>query len=68
VVDLAAVLAAMRAVDVDLLAVEVDRQLARSGRVDQPQAIAEARGAGWSWWYAPGRARSGHGGYRHRLR
>jgi endonuclease/exonuclease/phosphatase family metal-dependent hydrolase len=54
VVDLAAVLAAMRALDVDLLAVqEVDRQLAWSGRVDQPQAIAEARGAGWSWSYAP---------------
>jgi hypothetical protein len=48
--------------------VEVDRQLARSGRVDQPQAIAEAGGAGSSWWYAPGRVRCGHGGYRHRLR
>jgi endonuclease/exonuclease/phosphatase family metal-dependent hydrolase len=54
VVDLAAVLAAVRALDADLLAVqEVDRQLARSGRADQPRAIAEARGAGWFWSYAP---------------
>jgi endonuclease/exonuclease/phosphatase family metal-dependent hydrolase len=54
VVDLAAVLTAIQALDVDLLAVqEVDRQLGRSGRVDQPQAIAEALGAGWSWSYAP---------------
>lgn len=54
VVDLAAVLAAMQALDADLLAVqEVDRQLARSGRDDQPRAIAEARGADWSWSYAP---------------
>jgi endonuclease/exonuclease/phosphatase family metal-dependent hydrolase len=54
VVDLAAVLAGVRALDADLLAVqEVDRQLARSGRADQPQAIAESRGAGWFWSYAP---------------
>jgi hypothetical protein len=53
-VDLAAVLAGVRAVDADLLAVqEVDRQLARSDRADQPRAIAEARGAGWFWSYAP---------------
>jgi endonuclease/exonuclease/phosphatase family metal-dependent hydrolase len=53
-VDLAAVLAGVRALGADLLAVqEVDRQLARSGRADQPRAIAEALGPGWSWWYAP---------------
>ena len=53
-VDLAAVRAGVRAVDADLLAVqEVDRQLARSDRADQPRAIAEARGAGWLWSYAP---------------
>jgi endonuclease/exonuclease/phosphatase family metal-dependent hydrolase len=53
-VDLAAVLAGVRALDADVLAVqEVDRQLARSGRADQPRAIAEALGPGWSWWYAP---------------
>ena len=45
VVDLAAVLAGIRALDADLLAVqEVDRQLARSDRADQPRAIAQARG------------------------
>jgi len=54
VVDLAAVLAGIRALDADLLAVqEVDRQLARSDRADQPRAIAQARGAGWLWSYAP---------------
>jgi endonuclease/exonuclease/phosphatase family metal-dependent hydrolase len=54
VVDLAAVLAAVRALDADLLAVqEVDRQLARSDRADQPRSIAEALGDDWSWSYAP---------------
>jgi endonuclease/exonuclease/phosphatase family metal-dependent hydrolase len=54
VVDLAAALAAVQALDADLLAVqEVDRQLARSDRTDQPRAIAEALGADWLWSYAP---------------
>jgi endonuclease/exonuclease/phosphatase family metal-dependent hydrolase len=53
-VDLATVQAGVRALDADVLSVqEVDRQLARSGRTDQPWAIAEALGPGWSWWYAP---------------
>ena len=53
-VDLDAVLAGVRALGADLLAVqEVDRQLARSGRADQPRAIAEALGPGWFWSYAP---------------
>ena len=53
-VDLAAVQAGVRVLDADVLSVqEVDRQLARSGRTDQPRAIAEALGPGWSWWYAP---------------
>jgi endonuclease/exonuclease/phosphatase family metal-dependent hydrolase len=52
-VDLGAVVAAVRALGADLLALqEVDRAQARSGRVDQPRAIAEALGAGWSWSYA----------------
>jgi endonuclease/exonuclease/phosphatase family metal-dependent hydrolase len=39
---------------VDLLAVqEVDRQLARSDRADQPHAIAEALGPHWYRSYAP---------------
>ena len=42
-VDLDAVVAGVRALGVDLLAVrEVDRQLARSGRSDQPAVIAQA--------------------------
>jgi endonuclease/exonuclease/phosphatase family metal-dependent hydrolase len=53
-VDLDAVLAAVRALGVDLLSVqEVDRHLARSGRTDQPAAIARALGADWFWSYAP---------------
>jgi hypothetical protein len=32
---------------------EVDRQLARSGRADQPTVIAQALGTGWFWSYAP---------------
>jgi endonuclease/exonuclease/phosphatase family metal-dependent hydrolase len=53
-VDLDAVVAGVRALGVDLLAVqEVDRQLARSGRTDQPAAIAQALGADWFWSYAP---------------
>jgi endonuclease/exonuclease/phosphatase family metal-dependent hydrolase len=53
-VDLAAVLAGAQALHVDVLAVqEVDRELARSGRIDQPRAIAEALGPDWSWSYAP---------------
>jgi endonuclease/exonuclease/phosphatase family metal-dependent hydrolase len=52
--DLEAVLAGARSLGVDLLAVqEVDRLLARSARADQPQRIAQALGAGWSWSYAP---------------
>src|SRR6266508_5147669 len=53
-VDLEAVLAGARALGVDLLSVqEVDRELARSHRADQPQAIAEALGPDWYWSYAP---------------
>jgi endonuclease/exonuclease/phosphatase family metal-dependent hydrolase len=53
-VRLDAVLAAVRAHGADLLAVqEVDRELARSGRVHQPRAVAEALGPGWHWSYAP---------------
>ena len=53
-VDLDAVVAGVRALGMDLLAVqEVDRMLARSGRADQPAVIAQALGAGWFWSYAP---------------
>jgi endonuclease/exonuclease/phosphatase family metal-dependent hydrolase len=53
-VHLDAVLEAVRALDADLLAVqEVDRELARSGRTDQPRAIAEALGPDWFWSFAP---------------
>ena len=53
-VDLDAVVAGVRALGADLLALqEVDRQLARSGRADQPRLIAEALGPDWSWSYAP---------------
>jgi endonuclease/exonuclease/phosphatase family metal-dependent hydrolase len=51
--DLAAVAAGVRALGADLLALqEVDRVQPRSGRADQPAAIAEALGPGWSWSYA----------------
>jgi endonuclease/exonuclease/phosphatase family metal-dependent hydrolase len=54
VVDLAAVLTGVRALGADLLAVqEVDRQLARSDRADQPQAITETFGPDCAWSYAP---------------
>jgi endonuclease/exonuclease/phosphatase family metal-dependent hydrolase len=53
-VDLAAVLAGVRALDTDVLAVqEVDRQLARSDRTHQARAIAEALGHDCWWAYAP---------------
>ena len=53
-VDLDAVVAGVRALGVDLLAVqEVDRTLARSGRADQPAVIAQALGTDWFWSYAP---------------
>jgi hypothetical protein len=53
-VDLEAMLVTARSLGVDLLALqEVDRLLARSGRADQPQRIAQTLGAGWSWSYAP---------------
>jgi endonuclease/exonuclease/phosphatase family metal-dependent hydrolase len=53
-VDLDAVVAGVRALGVDLLAVqEVDRTLARSGRADQPAVIAQALGPGWFWSFAP---------------
>jgi endonuclease/exonuclease/phosphatase family metal-dependent hydrolase len=32
---------------------EVDRDLARSGRVDQPAVIAQALGGDWFWSYTP---------------
>jgi endonuclease/exonuclease/phosphatase family metal-dependent hydrolase len=52
-VDLAAVLAGIRALDADVLAVqEVDRQLPRSDGAHQARAIAEALGECW-WSYAP---------------
>ena len=52
--DLDAVVAGVRALGVDLLAVqEVDRNQARSGRADQPRLIAEALGGDWFWSYAP---------------
>jgi endonuclease/exonuclease/phosphatase family metal-dependent hydrolase len=51
--DLQAVVAGVRALDADLLAVqEVDRLQPRSGRADQPAVIAGAFGPGWSWSYA----------------
>jgi endonuclease/exonuclease/phosphatase family metal-dependent hydrolase len=53
-VDLAAVLAGVQVLGADVVTLqEVDRELARSGRVDQPRAIVEALGVGWSWSYAP---------------
>ena len=53
-VDLDGVVTGVQALGADLLAVqEVDRELARSGRADQPAVIAEALGAGWFWSYAP---------------
>ena len=53
-VDLDAVAAGVQALGVDLLAMqEVDRQLARSGRSDQPAVIAQALGAGLFWSFAP---------------
>jgi endonuclease/exonuclease/phosphatase family metal-dependent hydrolase len=53
-VDLDAVVAGVQDLGVDLLAVqEVDRQLARSGRLDQPAVIAQALGRDWFWSYAP---------------
>jgi endonuclease/exonuclease/phosphatase family metal-dependent hydrolase len=53
-VDLDAVVAGVRALGVDLLAVqEVDRQQARSDRTDQPTVIAQALEADWFWSYAP---------------
>ena len=54
-VDLDAVVAGVRALGVDLLAVqEVDRTLARrAATVDQPAVIAQALGAGWFWSFAP---------------
>jgi hypothetical protein len=53
-VNLDAVVAGVRALGVELLAVqEVDRELARSGRSDQPAMIAQALGAGWFWSFAP---------------
>jgi endonuclease/exonuclease/phosphatase family metal-dependent hydrolase len=53
-VDLEAVVAGVRALGVDLLAVqEVDRMLARSGRLDQPAVIAQALCGDWFWSYAP---------------
>jgi endonuclease/exonuclease/phosphatase family metal-dependent hydrolase len=52
--DLEAVLAGVRSLGVDVLALqEVDRLLGRSGRADQPQRIAQALGPGWAWSYAP---------------
>ncbi|HEV8653535.1 MAG TPA: endonuclease/exonuclease/phosphatase family protein [Actinomycetes bacterium] len=53
-VDLDAVLAGVRALGTDLLSLqEVDRELARSHRADQPRAVAEALGPDWYWSYAP---------------
>jgi endonuclease/exonuclease/phosphatase family metal-dependent hydrolase len=57
-VDLAAAVAGVRALDADVIALqEVDRELARSGRQDQPLVVAEALagtpGGEWSWSFAP---------------
>ena len=55
-VDLAAVVAGVKAFGADVVAIqEADRLLVRSGRQDQPLAIAEALAADgeWSWSYAP---------------
>jgi endonuclease/exonuclease/phosphatase family metal-dependent hydrolase len=53
-VDLAAVIAGVQALGADVLAVqEVDRELARSGRQDQPRQIVEAFGPEVFWSYAP---------------
>jgi endonuclease/exonuclease/phosphatase family metal-dependent hydrolase len=53
-IDLAAVLAGVRAFGAGVLALqEVDRELARSGRVDQPARIVEAFGPEVYWSYAP---------------
>jgi endonuclease/exonuclease/phosphatase family metal-dependent hydrolase len=57
-VDLDAVATGVRALSVDLLAVqEVDRNLARSGRADQPAVIAQALGADWFWSLRAGAGR-----------
>jgi endonuclease/exonuclease/phosphatase family metal-dependent hydrolase len=51
-VDLDLTVAALRALDADLVALqEVDRDQPRSGRVDQARVLAEA--LGMSWRYAP---------------
>jgi endonuclease/exonuclease/phosphatase family metal-dependent hydrolase len=53
-VDLPAVIVGVRALGADVLAVqEVDRELARSGRADQPRQIVEAFGPEVFWSYAP---------------
>jgi endonuclease/exonuclease/phosphatase family metal-dependent hydrolase len=53
-VHVTTVLAAVRTLGVDLLAVqEADRELARSGRIHQPRAIAEALGPDYYWSFAP---------------
>ena len=53
-VDLAAVIAGVQALGADVLALqEVDRELARSGRQDQPRQIVEAFAPEVFWSYAP---------------
>jgi endonuclease/exonuclease/phosphatase family metal-dependent hydrolase len=53
-VDLTAVIAGVRALGADVLALqEVDRELARSDRADQPRQIVEAFGPEVFWSYAP---------------
>jgi endonuclease/exonuclease/phosphatase family metal-dependent hydrolase len=53
-VDLPAVIAGVRALEADVVALqEVDRELARSGRMDQPRQIVEAFGPEVFWSYAP---------------
>jgi endonuclease/exonuclease/phosphatase family metal-dependent hydrolase len=53
-VDLAAVIAGVQALGADVLALqEVDRELARSSRQDQPRQIVEAFGPEVFWSYAP---------------
>ena len=51
-VDLDLTVATLRRLDADLVALqEVDRDLPRSGRVDQARLLGEA--LGMTWWFAP---------------
>ena len=61
-VDLDLTLATLRRLDADLVALqEVDRDLPRSGRVDQARALGEA--LGMDWRFAPALLGPGGGAY-----